>query len=278
MVERLRFHFAAPLGGAPALPSADERFEHSIRPHLVALQATARGIVGSDDLAGDVLQEALIALWREPRAPEDAGGWLMRAIVHKSLHVLRAQRRRLDHEGVAAARADDHCPLCDPVRSAEDEELRRELDLALRELSEELRAVFLLRERDGLEYADIAARLQLPVGTVRSRLSRARDRLAELLDAADGGLDGASRTSARRARRDRNAAERGARPATHASERSDCATDRVDTERSCATLESRPLGATTPEARNAHASASAPRPRELLPSRILARRGDSRLH
>jgi RNA polymerase sigma-70 factor (ECF subfamily) len=145
---------------------------------MSGLIAIARGILKSEDLARDAVQEALVCLWRETNVPPDLGGWLARTVVHKSLHVARRESRQHRREERAAEERDEHCPLCDPARMFEDAEAVRALDLAIAELSDELRAIFLLRHEHGLEYTAIAARLHVPIGTVRSRLSRARRWLA----------------------------------------------------------------------------------------------------
>lgn len=168
---------------APPISDPQLEFERSIVPHLDPLRALARDMTGCTDLADDALQEALIAYWRCATPPTDPRGWLVRATVHKCLHALRARRRRIAHEESAGAERDERCPLCEPSHRAEDAEMRAELDAAIGALSEELRSVVLLREREELDYAQIAARLSVPIGTVRSRLHRARVDLARRLRA-----------------------------------------------------------------------------------------------
>ena len=150
-------------------------------PHVAGLRAIARGIVGSDDLAADAVQETLVCLWRDDVPPPELRGWLVRTVVHKSLHIARAQRRRRRHEEAASSARLEPCPLCDPALELEHAELHAELEAALNTLSSELRSVFELRQARGLDYAAIARELAVPVGTVRSRLKRARERLAEHL-------------------------------------------------------------------------------------------------
>jgi RNA polymerase sigma-70 factor (ECF subfamily) len=139
----------------------------------------ARRILGSDDLAWDAVQESLILLWHEEHAPHDLVGWLVRTVVHRSLHHARSQRRRRLHEergGEWARERDD-----DPSRAAQLVELAQCVERALAQLPEPFQSTLRLRDVDGLEYAEIAERLELPVGTVRSRLHRARALLRPLL-------------------------------------------------------------------------------------------------
>lgn len=162
-------------------PSETRAFDEVASTHVPALRAIARGIVKSDDLAADAVQETLVCLWRERERPADLRGWLVRTVVHKSLHCARAQRRRRRHEDAASSAQPEVCPLCDPALELEHAELHAALEAALQTLSSELRCVFLLRQTRGLDYAAIAEHLAVPVGTVRSRLKRARERLAEQL-------------------------------------------------------------------------------------------------
>ncbi len=154
--------------------TCDDAFRALLEPHLAVLHAVARGIVSSPDLACDAVQEASLALWMQEVEPFDLRGWLVRTTVHKCLHVLRREDRRGRHEERAGVERAEACPLCDPGLPAEELELRARLDAAIAELSDELRTTFLLRAESGLEYQEIADALSIPIGTVRSRLKRAR--------------------------------------------------------------------------------------------------------
>lgn len=162
--------------------TCDESFRALLEPHLAALHAVARGIVASHDLACDAVQETSLALWMQDEEPADLRGWLVRTVVHKCLHVLRREDRRGRHEERAGAERTAACPLCDPASPAVLDELRLRLDAAIAELSHELRTTFLMRSERGLDYQEIADALSIPIGTVRSRLNRARESLALRLD------------------------------------------------------------------------------------------------
>jgi len=161
--------------------TCEDAFRSRLEPHVEALHAIARGIVPSHDLACDAVQETLLTLWLQPDEPPDLRGWLVRTTVHKCLHVLRREDRRGRHEERAGVERTEACPLCDPGLPAEEDELRARLDVAIADLSDELRTTFLLRSEKGLEYQEIAAALSIPIGTVRSRLKRARESLAARL-------------------------------------------------------------------------------------------------
>jgi len=155
--------------------------------HLAHLHAIARRILGDEDLARDAVQEALVTLWRVGRVPAHTRAWLVRTVVHRSLHVRRSQvRRRHWEERAARESARDVCPLCDPARELENKQLLAALSSAFQRLMPEYRDVLLLREIEGLDYLAIAQRLSVPVGTVRSRLNRAREIVRESLRAEAG--------------------------------------------------------------------------------------------
>jgi len=161
--------------------TCDDAFRALLEPHLSALHALARSIVQSPDLACDAVQEASLALWMQPDLPPDLRGWLVRTTVHKCLHVLRREDRRDRHEERAGVERTEACPLCDPGLPVEELELRTRLDAAIAALSADLRTTFLMRSERGLEYQEIADALSIPIGTVRSRLKRARESLAAAL-------------------------------------------------------------------------------------------------
>ncbi|MCA8966801.1 MAG: sigma-70 family RNA polymerase sigma factor [Planctomycetes bacterium] len=143
---------------------------------LVRVRALARRLCGCDHLAADVVQEALIACWRRPEPPADAVAWLARAVVLRCRQLHRSLRRRQHHEHGAACELHRGCD--NPLHQAVAHELGERLDAALAALPAEQRDALALYVDTGLDYAGIAARLDLPVGTVRSRLHRARATLA----------------------------------------------------------------------------------------------------
>ena len=157
--------------------------DRSLMSHVPAMQRVAERILGCRDLARDAVQEALVTFWRENPAQGPDRAWLVRTVIHRSLHERRAQMRRQRREGDAARDALPACPLCQPDLAFERRELAQLLEEALRTLPEAYRSVFLLRELEGLEYGGIAVRLGVRVGTVRSRLNRARCALRAYLQA-----------------------------------------------------------------------------------------------
>ncbi len=164
--------------------SGTRELELHVRPHLNRMLAVAERILGCPDAARDAVQEALVTLWQMGEMPPNLRGWLVRTVTHRSLHARRSAERRRKWEERAGVAASDSCALCDPLREVEARELRRQLEQAFAGLSSEQRLVIALRELEDMDYAAIADRLGVPIGTVRSRINRARGRLRSLMSEA----------------------------------------------------------------------------------------------
>ncbi|MFO7651366.1 MAG: sigma-70 family RNA polymerase sigma factor [bacterium] len=107
--------------------------------------------------------------------------WLRRIAVNVCLNELK-RRNRFRLVPLPQSDGDAECvDVPDPNPTAVDATLRRDLDAALGRLPEDQRAVFVLRVNEELSYNEISELLRIPVGTVMSRLNRARTRLRELL-------------------------------------------------------------------------------------------------
>jgi RNA polymerase sigma-70 factor (ECF subfamily) len=146
------------------------------------LLRVARRILGSEDLARDALQEALLGLWQQDPKPENTRAWLVRAVVNRSLFMARTIRRRRKHEARACTIRPEASDREDPPGIVQTEELLRVLMEALDALPAGARAILNLHLIEELDYAAISRLLEIPVGTVRSRLSRARDALRAVLE------------------------------------------------------------------------------------------------
>jgi RNA polymerase sigma-70 factor, ECF subfamily len=132
----------------------------------------------------DVAQEAFIRVIRgigkfDPGGPARLSTWILTVATRTCLNALRGRRREepLDAAGDANRVAED----ASPEQSALAEERRRRVETAMAGLPEDMRAVLVLRAYHDLDYPEIAAALELEVGTVKSRLSRARAALREAL-------------------------------------------------------------------------------------------------
>lgn len=138
--------------------------------------AVAMSVTGRHEDAEDAAQESfLVALDRldECRSPERFGGWLMTIVRNRSKNLVRRESLREMDELPPGTRS--RVPT--PDRIAETAELRGMLRVALQELPEVQRQVVLLHDLEGWKHREIAERLDLPCGTVRSHLHFARKAL-----------------------------------------------------------------------------------------------------
>jgi RNA polymerase sigma-70 factor, ECF subfamily len=170
--------FPAPPAGPPVTLGMHRLDPDRAAEHLPRLYRAARAWVGSREDAEDVVQETFARVLARPRflRGEDELGYLLRALRNTLVSRRRMASRRpqtveLD-EDVAAARSADN-----PAEAA----ARREIYAVIHELPEEFRDVLIAVDVAGLSYGEAARALQVPEGTVTSRLFRARDRVARRL-------------------------------------------------------------------------------------------------
>ncbi len=147
----------------------------------------AARLLGDREEARDVAQEALVRLWEHRDGIDDAAGaryWVLRATHNLCFDRLRLRTTRPEaHDGGAVLEATP-AGAPGPERAAQNGETARALDAALARLAPRDRAVLLLREVHGLSYDEIAQAAELPLGTVKALLHRARERARTLLVAA----------------------------------------------------------------------------------------------
>lgn len=167
--------------GAGGRAFTEDQFARVVRPVIGRMVHVAWTILHDRNLAWDATQEALMTLWLAPLAPPDARAWLIRAVVHRSLHMARSRRRGRRHEALASLDRPEARSLDDPGRSAEGRELHERLVEALDGLGEPHRAALTMLLLDGMDYQSIARTLGVPLGTVRSRINRSREAIRKVL-------------------------------------------------------------------------------------------------
>jgi RNA polymerase sigma-70 factor (ECF subfamily) len=170
---------------------AKRQFEARVMPHLDAGYQTARWLTKSATEAEDVVQEAALRAFRFLSGLRDqsARGWFL-TIVRRVAFDRRAKAtgvigltEAFGEEGEISASDPTYYGASPPsaeaalIAKAEADEVRS----ALNELPEGLRMILILREVEGLSYDEIAKELTIPIGTVMSRLSRARVQLRSIL-------------------------------------------------------------------------------------------------
>ena len=161
-----------------------ERFESIVLPHLDEAYTLARHLLANDHDAQDAVQEAVLRALRhfETYREGNARAWLL-AIVRNCCHTWRRKHRASwttveyvdeDHgDALGRFQSPDATPIAESDRAA--------IARAVAELSPEFREVIVLREIQELSYKEIAHIVGVPVGTIMSRLARARRRLQHAL-------------------------------------------------------------------------------------------------
>ncbi|MGI8745273.1 MAG: sigma-70 family RNA polymerase sigma factor [Bryobacteraceae bacterium] len=160
-----------------------ERFEHTVLPHLNAAHNLARWLMRNDHDAEDLVQESYLRAFRffEGFQGGDGRAWLL-AIVRNTCRTAIQQNA---WRGVSTEFEDEkHSAGC--ASSSPEHELLRQADIAsvracIDDLPDEYREAIVLRELEQLSYKEIAQAAGVPVGTVMSRLARARAQLQQCL-------------------------------------------------------------------------------------------------
>jgi RNA polymerase sigma-70 factor (ECF subfamily) len=155
-----------------------------VEPQIPALRRYARALLrnptDADDLVQDCLERA-VGRWHQRHADGDTRTWLFAILHNLAVTQMRQRVRRGPHMPI-----EDAAEASLAVAPAQESGLRhRDLTTALEALPEEQRSVLLLVTVEGLSYAETAKVLAVPTGTVMSRLSRARDRMIQLMDGAE---------------------------------------------------------------------------------------------
>lgn len=168
------------------------RFEAEALVHLDAAYNLARWLARAPADADDVVQEAMLRAWRawDDRRGADVRPWLL-AIVRNCFYTSAAQRARETGRS-AGEEALEHLPAADgdgPLAASMREQASRALNAALASLAVDFREVLVLREIEELSYREIATVLGVPIGTVMSRLARARAAMRAAWPAGLGGPD-----------------------------------------------------------------------------------------
>jgi RNA polymerase sigma-70 factor (ECF subfamily) len=165
-------------------------FDESLWPHLRAAYNFARWLVRNDHDAEDVVQESFLKAFAaaEEFRGSDPRSWLLAIVRNTAMTFLR--RRTSDH--TVAWRDEMPEPVAttaDPETEMMTESRRQQIRAAINSLPEEFREALVLREFEGLSYKEIASVIQTPIGTVMSRLSRARALLmAQLVEERRAGV------------------------------------------------------------------------------------------
>jgi RNA polymerase sigma-70 factor (ECF subfamily) len=192
------------------LTISKDDFETQVLSILGPLQGVARRLTQHEADADDLVAETLTRAWRARESLADAGAfraWLFRILNNTFISERRKTLARPRQEPLVDEPGEDagtfslyehlHEPFllgpANPEQEFFDKVLREDLDRALAALPEHHRVVVVLADVEGLTYGEVAETLDVPIGTVRSRLARARSALQRILwtVARDRGLQAA---------------------------------------------------------------------------------------
>lgn len=197
---------AIPLREAGAAPShrASEWFEGAVLRALPDLLGAARRLTRNAADAEDLVAEAVARAWsarEQLKEPAAFRGWIFRILTNTCISQRRSRKARPETELPDEADGEEfslfervHQPVLlwwgNPETDFLNRLLREDLQRAVDSLPEDFRAVVVLADLQGLSYQEIADVLEVPIGTVRSRLARARSRLQKALwaHAVDAGI------------------------------------------------------------------------------------------
>ena len=172
----------------------EEAFVERMRRYKGRVFAAAYRYLGNYEDAADVVQEVFVKVYRHIgsySARAKLYTWIYRIAVNTSVNKLRTRKRRgedmaesldkLKEEGGPVPVAASVNPGPDPLETLERKELASLLQTKLDALPEHYRLVFVLRELQQFSYQEIAEMTDLPIGTVKSRLNKARRSLRDML-------------------------------------------------------------------------------------------------
>lgn len=179
-------------GDAGAFDALVRRYQHKV---VKLVMRYVRDPAEAEDIA----QEAFIKAYRAlPRFRGDSAfyTWLYRIAINTAKNTLAARARSPIEYQLDRSEGDGGPDLqsrmkdtATPEALAMTDEIRETVNAAIERLPEDLRTAIVLRELEGLSYEEIAAAMECPVGTVRSRIFRAREAIdARLREVFDGGL------------------------------------------------------------------------------------------
>ncbi|MEJ1974711.1 MAG: sigma-70 family RNA polymerase sigma factor [Acetobacteraceae bacterium] len=152
-----------------------------VEPLIPALRRYARALMRDQATADDLVQDCLertISRWHQRRADGDARTWVFTILHNLAINRLKQRARRGWHVALEDA---DEAPMAHPAVQ-EDRLRHRDLLQGLAGLPDDQRSVLLLVSVEDLSYAEAARVLGIPIGTVMSRLARAREKLLKAME------------------------------------------------------------------------------------------------
>jgi RNA polymerase sigma-70 factor, ECF subfamily len=166
----------------PAESSADALIQTVIAEHSESMFRLAKSIVRDSALAEDVVQESVLKAWQAAatfRGESSLRSWVLRITHNTAISILRKRREDYREPDLVPELPD---ALGQTDRQATGRLMVNDLWIAIGELDVVSRSIVVLREVEGLSYEEIAALLDLPLPTIKTRLFRARKTLSTVLE------------------------------------------------------------------------------------------------
>jgi len=170
-----------------------DAFNRLVLAYQETLFNAALRILGDEDLAADATQEAFLSAFRALNAYRGGSfkAWLLRTVTNACYDELRRHKRRpttpLEPDDADGEEIESPRWLADPGAFPEEQLDQAELEHAIQHcldaLPADFRVVVVLADIQGLDYSEVARAVRVPLGTIKSRLARARLRLRECLQA-----------------------------------------------------------------------------------------------
>jgi RNA polymerase sigma-70 factor (ECF subfamily) len=160
------------------------QFEALVKPHLTKLYRLAYRLTNQRDDAEDLVQEVLLAVYprlEEMQDIEMPGSWLSRILYRKFVDQYRRQKRSPidytdDDQNIYDSAMDTAMQPAERLNSSQTQSM---LNMALNKLNEDQRVLIMLHDVEGYTLQEIAEMLDTSIGTLKSRISRARTKLRE---------------------------------------------------------------------------------------------------
>ncbi len=159
-------------------------FEELASAHERAVYLTCYHMMGNREDALDCAQDAMLRAFRafaSFRKDAQFGTWIKRIAINTCIDALRKRKGEQSLDAMRDVGFEPVATLPTPYEQLEQKERIRLLHKALLQLPEDMHTLIVLRDMEGLAYDEIARLQDVPLGTVKSRISRAREKLSEIL-------------------------------------------------------------------------------------------------